>query len=818
MTSADVINGGAGVDTLNITMSGTGAGLGAPSLTSIEQINLRAAGVNMTSTDVSIFSGLTGFASDRSTGTTAVTGLAAGATVGMIGDGTVLNANASFAYGTATSAPTINVSGGTTGTTTNGSKDSILATAGTATSAVINSNGTAANRLDTVTLSGGTNTVTALTVNAAAKLTVATLTATDYAATAALTVTGTGAVSLGATAVGNFKTIDASASSGGLTIPLGTNLTSFKGSSGNDVVTTAAVTTTTASTVDAGAGTADVLNVGTATDVDSAAKGAVYANFEILKNSTNTDLDMSLFANSTFTALQLAGGAGATKMNATQAAAITTVADNDTLTLALATATGTSDVLSVTLANTTATASADLTTATVTGFETMNVVSSSGSSADINALSFAAAGDLTALNLSGAKPISVATANITKAATIDGSALSFVPAAGAYALTLSGNLVKNSVVNGSAAADSLTTTAAIAGTTGEFVTYNAGAGDDAITSTIAALNNTSAANGSVKIDGGAGTDTLTVDASTSYVDANFQYITNVEKLTVGEGATTVATGGFFNTNFATAGVTLTQTFGTSGGAGAASAYDLSTFTGKVTTAFTEKATGDVANVITVKTGSGDDTVVVTSNSAMTNTSATANLIQTGLGDDKITINAAALAATGKYTVNAGAGNDTVTANYAGAGLLQVTGGTGADSLVFSAGHTASKFNVNQGLGDSGTFAKPSTNTISTANFDVITGAKATDTITLLPFNGLTSVVTTINTGSDLSTATFANQTLTAVRGTYDASAKTFVGSATGADTLLAYDTTDGATITYEAVVLVGLTAVTSTTNAGVITL
>ena len=79
-------------------------------------------------------------------------------------------------------------------------------------------------------------------------------------------------------------------------------------------------------------------------------------------------------------------------------------------------------------------------------------------------------------------------------------------------------------------------------------------------------------------------------------------------------------------------------------------------------------------------------------------------------------------------------------------------------------------------------------------------------------------MTTLNTGSDLSTATYANQTLTNVRGTYDSNAKTFVGSSTGADTLLVYDTTDGATITLEAVVLVGLTTVTSTTSAGVITL
>ena len=99
-----------------------------------------------------------------------------------------------------------------------------------------------------------------------------------------------------------------------------------------------------------------------------------------------------------------------------------------------------------------------------------------------------------------------------------------------------------------------------AGTTNEFVTYNAGAGDDAISSTVAAINNTSAANASVKIDGGAGTDTLTLtDNGITLVDANFQFLTNIEVIsyTVANQAISITAGGFFDANFKSASVTLT---------------------------------------------------------------------------------------------------------------------------------------------------------------------------------------------------------------------------------------------------------------------
>lgn len=814
LTAADTINGGAGTaDILNVTINGAGSAINGALISNVEGLQVRNIGVlaNVATVDASTAPGLTFINANLGTGSLTVTNAAAGTAFGDVGNGTVVNGNLVGGYGAAATNALLTVANGTT------AGNVTLTGTGTLTSAAITSLG-ATNTLGTLTLD---NTVTAATINAATNLTLAAIADTGLKTLtisgAAPTVTSAaGVVSSGVT-VGTLgaavTTVDASGlTAGGVTATLDAALTSFKGGQGNDVITAVALTSTTAGIVNAGAGTGDRL-IASNVIIDTATKGAQFTNFEVLQNNATGQFDASFVSGITSVETS-AGGAGFRNLSASQAAAVTVLVDNASPTFALTNATGTSDVLTVTLKNATATASADLTGATVTGFETLNVVSSSGNTADINALSFAAAGDLTALNLSGAAPITVTTTNLTKAVTIDASALSFVPGTGAFDLTIAGNLVKGSIVNGSANADGITTTAAIAGTTGDFVIYNAGAGNDTITTTIAALNNVSAATGSVKIDGGAGTDTLNTDASTAYVDANFQFVTGIEKIAFGAGALTFTSGGFFDNNFKSAGVAITDTFGTlAAGGGSASTIDLTSFTGNVTDTLTEIAGGNVADVIIARTGTGNDTVTVTTNAALTSIT---NEVSVGAGTDVVTINAAALATTGKFTVNLGAGNDTINANYATTGLLTVTGGTGADLLAFSTTHT-NVFNAIQGIGDSGTFARPTTNTISTANFDVITGSVANDTITLGGNGAGNTFVTVVNTGADLSTATFSDQTATVIKGIYDNNARTFVGSATGADALVVYDSTAGATTTLEAVVVTGHVAVTAS-NLGVLTI
>lgn len=638
LTITDVIDGGAGTDTLNITVTAANTDVtDGATIKNVEFINIRSTAATTAGTASIAATGLEGV-SASGTGDITVTALASGKSFSA--NGATGAPVISQGYAAAATSAVTNVNGSTLGTVT-------LVGAGI-TSATINSSGTK-------TTTGAVDLVAAksIAINAAADLTVASIATTG--ATATLTVTGAGKVDTGTALDADITTVNATANTGGVSVVLGNTLsTKFTGGSGNDTVTTNGVQT---GAIDAGAGTGDKLIVGNAADI-AATPAALFTNFEVLRNTGGgATLDVSTVAG--ITSIELgATGQGATKMTAVQAAAVTNLVDNATQTLALTTATGTSDVLSVTLKNATATASADLTAATVTGFETVNIVSSSGSKDDINSLAFAAAGDLTALNISGAQPISIATANITKAAAINASAVTYAAGASAtdYALTLSGALVKGSAVTGTGVADSITTSAAVAGGVGDFVTYDAGAGNDAISTTVAALNNNSGANASLKIEGGAGTDTLTItDAGgLTLVDANVQFVTGVEKIgyAVANQAISITTGGFFDTNFKATGVTLTLGDATNA---QSNTVNLGTFTGASTVTLTATAATTQDQVIT--TGSGADKVTVSAAGTTTGDIT----VNTGAGDDTISITAAAaLAAGAVITANGGAGQDAIT--------------------------------------------------------------------------------------------------------------------------------------------------------------
>ena len=659
LTLTDVIDGSTGTDTLNVMAAVLAADISVPSagLKNIETVNIRAIDADGTvgadaATFVSV-AGVTAVNADRNSSNVTVTALATGASVGMIGDGSVSNGILSYAYSTATADQIINISNGTS----SAGVASITATASTGvTKATINSTG-AANSVDTIKLdSAGGNTVTSLTVNAATNLT-AVLTAGDFAATAALTVSGAAtAVSLGTAFDG--KTIDASGlTAGGLTIGLSTATTSFKGGAGNDTVTSAAVAATTAGAVDAGAGTADLLSVAASTDVDTAAETAVYTNFEVLRNSHNTDLDVSLISGITSVQLNNAA-AGATKLTAAQAENIKVLVSNATNTISLTTATGTSDVLGLTLENATAAAVAtpiDVTALTVTGFETLNVVSSSGVKAGGtgagNDLAFAAAGDVKAINVSGAYDLTIAAAGLTTATTITSTQT------GTAALYVSGNLVTGSAVTGSDGADAF-----ILGT--GFATYTGGAGNDTMSGTQAQINTGANYNA---VDGGLGTDTLTFTGAgaITIVDNTLSKITGFEKIVIVDTTTqnqSITTGGWFDAAFKTNGVNLT-TNSTNGTV----TIDMTSFTGAATiTATTTGVGGGAADGrINIQTGSGADKVTVT-DAATTTT----NVLSTFAGNDTIIGSLAA------ETITGGTGQDTMTG-----------GGTTANTFAFAKGDT-----------------------------------------------------------------------------------------------------------------------------------
>jgi hypothetical protein len=667
IAAADQIAAGAGTDTLNITYSGafaTNTGIPAASISGVETINVRnVTGNALTGIDLSTISGVTALNSDRSTGAVTVTNLASGGSFGIIGNGTVTNGAFTGGYATGATAAILNVSNGVTaGAVT-------ISNLATLTSMTINSTG-AANTIGAVALA---NTTTALTVNASTNLTTGNITGFTGTA-AAITVSGTAtSVNLGTIENTTVRTINASGlTAGGLTATLNTNTAlTVTGGAGNDTITTAADLGT--GSVDAGAGT-DRLIVSAASHVGTTT-GAKYTNFEILRNTAGgASLDVSKVVG--LTSIELgATGQGAINMSATQAAAVTALVDNATFTLALTDASGSADVLGLTLRNATAATAVDATAMTITGFETLNITSSSGTTGGAssagNDIAFATAANIGTINVAGANDLTITTTNLTKAVTIASTQT------GTANLNVTGAVIKGSSITTTANADTITTVAtAVAGASGEFVTYNAGAGNDSITTTLTAVNNTNNALASLKIDGGAGTDTLTFAAADqSFVDAQFQNITNIENITLTTGTVALdfKTGGFFDNNFKTSGVTLTT--GTVPDA-VNFTVDASSFTGNFKLTGTASTNGSAAGeAITVTTGTGADDVTVTAASFVGAATSSNIAITTGAGADKIalTVGTIANANAAVISINGGTGADTVT--------VTKTNGTGAGSVM-----------------------------------------------------------------------------------------------------------------------------------------
>jgi hypothetical protein len=304
ITAADKIEGGAGIDTLSITVTGTGETL-LPGLTlsNVEKLSIRD---QNTSGKLSTYdvqgTGITDVTSNVSTasGGLQFANLVTGATLTVLGDKATQVANVQFSMANASDTVSLVLDGGLQDTVLSG-QTTVTNLNGQASSATIVSNG-AANTLGVITLAGNAgDTITTLTLNANTDLT-ATLVATDYSSKAALTVTGAGKVNLGSTVGFDGSTIDASANSGGLTIGLSGNVQTYKGSSGADIVSGTTPVADNAS-IDGGAGV-DTLS---ATLINST-NGAAFKNFEVLDLtglSTTVTQDFAQLSNSAFTGVIL---------------------------------------------------------------------------------------------------------------------------------------------------------------------------------------------------------------------------------------------------------------------------------------------------------------------------------------------------------------------------------------------------------------------------------------------------------------------------------------------------------------------------------
>lgn len=174
---------------------------------------------------------------------------------------------------------------------------------------------------------------------------------------------------------------------------------------------------------------------------------------------------------------------------------------------------------------------------------------------------------------------------------------------------------------------------------------------------------------------------------------------------------------------------------------------------------------------------------------------------------------------GNNTVVSGAGSDTITL---GTGANTVTGAAGGDTITFAAGHTGVSTVVIAAAGDTSTGAITSGSTVVSAatGYDIVSGLRAGDKIdlTALTADAYTVAATAIVTSGILTGGT--NGDIAIVRGNWNSSTGYFTTSATGADSVVQWDTDGtGAGTNVASIVLVGFVNTGSTsTNDGLITL
>jgi len=541
-TIADVINGGTGTDTLNIAVSNAGGGVALPAanLSSIEVLNLRNVSGQTLTVDASLLTGETQVNADRATSAVTVTNLEAGAAGGMIGDSSVTNGNLTFGYATATSAATLNVTGGT--------KAGTVVISSTPAAVTVNSTG-AANTIGTVALGGA---ATGLTVNASSNLTTGAI--TGFTGTAAkITVSGA-ATSVNLAAIENATVAEVDASgltAGGLTATGSTN-TALKitGGKGNDVITAGSVLTT--GTVAAGDGTADRIVVTDSTFIATSALGAKYTGFEVLQvtgGGAAVTQDASLIAGITSIRISDAGNTtGVTNLNATQAGAIKILAGNATGAITIgvkdATVSGNIDTVKLTLDDeATAVGTIALGAISMAGVENVEITalenySITGLTAATSISSFKSSGAGTAGVTTGAVDFAANStfdfSGHTAAVTFDASGAQAgatatgltIKGAGTAANTISDS-AKSDVVTGGTKVDAITfqggADTLTLGAAGDTFTFNSKAGSDAmgtgVTFKVVAADSTVKAGATGAFTAAGAFDAATADAISGVLNA-----------------------------------------------------------------------------------------------------------------------------------------------------------------------------------------------------------------------------------------------------------------------------------------------------------
>jgi len=751
LTPGDNLNGGTGVDTLLVTVSGThtaGQTHTTTVLAGVEKVlasNFETSANNDTF-DASLWTGVTnlGLASSSATGDVIFTNVANVVTGEMAsGSGdltityaTTLLTGAADVQGLnlsgATSAATFTVGNGATG---------YAETLNVSSSGASNSITTANNRHKTINVTGDKNLTLALTDTA------------------------------------NTTTkVDASALTGNLTLSgLGTTNINIISGAGNDTVTAANIDAN--DTIDGGAGT-DTLKTAAAI---SATNGAKITNFETLEvtgdavtQGASDIVGITTASVNDSTAGSANGTITFSGMGATTSLAVKAVGDaTDDVTATLTTNTLT-DSISVALGTTTAGVSFDV--LTLDNYETITVG---------NAV---AASTIASLVSSQATKLVINAGAATTVTAVTAAALGTIDASASTADVTVGAVSKASSITGGAGNDSFT-----GGANADTVV--GGAGNDTI----------DGAGGNDSILGGDGIDSITGGAGNDVVDGGAgndifnDAAANTDNFAGGEGDDTFIVTAFAN---------LTSADTISGGNGtdtiAFSADGNYDFTADVTT---------LTNVSGVErysfTGLAGGNDTVTLNDGVISAAGGTLTLLNGSASSTIFNASAVLASASKVVLSSNAtGNGTALTYSIGNGIDQVTLGTAGDTVVVTNNaYLSASDTISGGAGSdtlSFTYNVASSNTITAAQLTNITGFEtfsinnATDATAVNYTLTLTDAIlgTQVNPGATFTVTRDAGDTGTtkvdasAVTATY----LTALTGGTGNDTLLggaAADTISG---------------------------
>jgi len=749
---ADVIDGGAGVDTISVSSTTTDIQFGG--VDNVEKLSA-VGDVTITLDRTGAAAGITTVVDGTGAGDdlnlTISSGFGAGATVtvDLNGGNDIVTTTAGGSVNLIVNADASNLTlqDGITGATGAGVSLALNVTADGGTANLVN-----VTNLDTVTiLANEDDASTSVTVNnvnvgtsGSATIDASALTDEDASltveidnvATSTVTVTG-GAGADSITEAAGAATINAGA--GDDTITLGAGNDTVNAGDGDDTVVISATDLTSGDRLDGGAGD-DTLRVSGSID---SSKLAGVSNFETLTFSG----DVTLASGISFTDFDLSAVSGQQVLSLGSG-----YSTASTVSLGLADDVVSSGTAALTVnVGTRAIASGATITGSASGVETVNLTADQTGTADTWALgSSAKLNTITIVdNSTGGNDVTITVGAQAERLTIDGSALDAGTGTGATQdatyeiLTVNASANASGVtVTGGAAGDSLT------GGSGNDV-LNGGGGADTITvgsgnDTVdgGSGNDTIAVAGNLTrddvIDGGAGTDTLTYSTNTAQGSRAFDNVSNVEVVELS------GTGSFAADVFVEeAGVRTLQI--------AASSSNMVVDASEFATALTISATGGTSTGMTITGGTAADTIVLGGSSLTNNTTIRGgsgnDVVQlyVGSGDAVYASGGAGIASIESFTVVNAAGtsgsetvNVTLNAAFGATGTLAQSTfvldasamGTG-QVLTFTNGSTADQSATTAGtqyLGANVTGGKGADILTGGAGNDTLTGGSGNDTI------------------------------------------------------------------------------------------